>query len=514
MPRMDIAKIDRRIKLGLLAASVATLLALGAAALRENVFAPWRQVRNQYAGILQARATDARGRDLAEQFEVRVVQNVLPELGTIDRCITCHPGIDDPRMANEPQPFRTHPGDYLVNHPPEKFGCTICHRGQGRALVFDESKAVGHHWDYPLLPENLTASACGVCHGADEVAANGGAAYALGKTLFEQKGCFSCHKVGGRGGSLGPALDNEGLKVPGQLVTTHLEGPRTLPQWLLEHFEDPQKLVAGSQMRPPRLSEEELEALTVYMLSLQQRDLKGQYLSPAKHLELYKKAHPDPMTGEALYGRFCANCHQTGAFGAYDKFFAKFMPAVRGPYYVQAASPEFLDATIRAGHPGTLMPAWSKQAGGLSDEEIAKIRDYLLSGPVDPQDRLPAEALAMARDQSFKAQGNATAGQFIFDLHCAACHAAGGAGDLAPSLANPVFQEAATDGFLFATIAYGRRDAAMPGFLAPNGGGFGPREIENLVTYLRSLRPGTPAAPNVTDLAARTPSQNESEQVQ
>ena len=41
--------------------------------------------------------------------------------------------------------------------------------------------------------------------------------------------------------------------------------------------------------------------------------------------------------------------------------FSEILSAIRGKTYVQVATAEYLEATIRAGHPGTLMPAWDRK---------------------------------------------------------------------------------------------------------------------------------------------------------
>ncbi len=491
MGPVNMERIDARIKWGLVITGILTLGFLAAAALRENVFSEWRVVRKEYAALLREKATDERGQTLAGQFQVQIAQAVIPALNTVDRCVTCHAGIDDPRLADAKQPFRTHPGDYVKNHPVEQFGCTVCHRGQGRALMFEEAKAEGHHWDYPLLPVELTQSSCAVCHTAGEVADRGGGQLAAGKALFEAKGCQACHKLNGRGGNLGPALDNEGLKVRGMLPMAGVQGPRTLPQWLIEHFRDPQAVVAGSQMKPPQLSEEEITQLTTYMLSLQVRDLPQTYLSPGKHLELYKKSHPDPLSGEELYNRYCATCHDTGRMGRYDKFFNQFMPAVRGVSFTQLASNTFIEETIRQGRPGTLMPPWGAAAGGLSDAEIQRIREYLQSAPITPEERLPTEVVQAARINALPAPGDPVRGKAVFTRHCAGCHLTG----LAPIVFNPALLKNAPDGFIYATIAHGRRNTPMPGFLGPDQGGFRPQDIADVVMYLRSVGGGNVGAP-------------------
>src|ERR1043166_1049186 len=94
----------------------------------------------------------------------------------VDRCTTCHLGIDKKGFEHEKQPFTTHPdlAFYLQGpHPIDKVGCTSCHQGRGRATGFmtavhipssaEEEKAWGknyshsdtyhpfHFWDYPMM---------------------------------------------------------------------------------------------------------------------------------------------------------------------------------------------------------------------------------------------------------------------------------------------------------------------------------------------------------------------------
>lgn len=497
--RAEASGRDRAHKIWLLVVSLAVLAVLVVAALKENVYPDWRMHQLEYAGLLRDKADDDWGRKLAADFQIQMRQVVVPAIDTTDRCVTCHVGIDDPRMTDVPSPYTVHPGEMLRWHDVNRFGCTICHRGQGRALVFAEAKAVGLHWDYPMLPLNLTQSACGVCHGASEVAARGGEKYALGEALFGQKGCLGCHRLKGRGGNTGPALDGEGMKVPAALVATGLDGPRTLPQWLTEHFADPQRVVLGSQMQPPQLSDEENEALTIYMLSLQQRDLPESYLSPGRHLAAYKSAMPDPESGPELFTRYCSVCHDTGAYGRYDKFFAEFFPAVRGSSLVQIADDRYLEENIRKGRPGRLMPPWDQPSGGLTDSDIAKLIEFLRSGDADLPSRLSPENVAWARDRTVTIQGDVVAGGTLFARHCVGCHGTAGSGLLAPALANPVFQKTVWDRFLYATIAWGRQDTAMPAFLGPGDGGFAPAQVEALVAYVRTL--GKPLSTNQGETA-------------
>ena len=85
------------------------------------------------------------GRSHALEFAKRgakVVVNDLEEdlvymgMPKVDRCMTCHVGIDKKGYEDAPQPYTTHPKiDFMVgpssSHPISEFGCTSCHLGRG-----------------------------------------------------------------------------------------------------------------------------------------------------------------------------------------------------------------------------------------------------------------------------------------------------------------------------------------------------------------------------------------------
>ena len=484
---------DHRLKVGVVVVGALLLAAFLWAGLKENVYTDWHHYQLEYRKILKKKAKTKLGRKLHRDFDIRIRQVVIPELGVVDRCVSCHGGITDPRMTDVKNPHKIHPGQYLSQHEVGKYGCTICHRGQGRALVFSEAKAVGYHWPYPMLPKGLTQSSCGLCHSPAEVRSAGGDKYALGHRLFNRRGCVSCHKLYGRGGSLGPELTREGWKAPQEVPMKHVRGPKTLARWLYEHFQNPQRIVPGSQMPPPRLTTRQLEALTIYTLSLQNRDLPSKYLSPGKYLELHRLRNPPEMTGKALVAQYCGTCHDTGNYGRYDAFYQRFIPAIRGPSFVQLATPAYVDDAIRRGRPGTPMAAW---AGGLKEPELVKIRNYLLGRKVRPEVRLPAAVVTRAKDPSLVIQGDVRLGAAIFAKQCASCHGPRGQGGLGPALANRVFVQNATDGFLQATIAHGRADTAMPAFLGTHQGSYRTPQVNALVAFVRSLGGGV--RPNKT----------------
>ena len=84
--------------------------------------------------------------------------------------------------------------------------------------------------------------------------------------------------------------------------------------------------------------------------------------------------------------------------------------------------------------------------------------------------------------------GSLTNGAMLFGANCAGCHGAAGRGGVAPELANPTFQEAATDGFLATTIRHGRHGTAMPSFQPPGAAGLSDADIADLVVFIRSSR--------------------------
>jgi mono/diheme cytochrome c family protein len=478
VPPRRLVAADRWPRATLLLASSVTLAFLVLAMYRENFMTEWRGHQRNYRRML-LQSEDERQRQLGQAFDVELRQIDLPPLGAIDRCVSCHVGIDNPAMVQAQQPYRSHPGELLKWHPVEKYGCTVCHRGRGAATTFHGAAAREEYWDYPLLPVPLTQASCGACHAPDSPRmAKHAPKLALGRQLFLDRGCQSCHKLGSIGGQLGPLLDNEGLKIKHQLPMAHVKGERNLVNWLQQHFDNPQRIVGGSQMRPPRLTRPENEALTVYMLSLQDRDWPLKYVPAdrvaAWNAELHQKT-TDPVV---LYNRFCVSCHDDGTFSPWDRFFGRFVPAIRGPGLRAVADSDYLRTAIEQGRPGTLMPAWGKNAGGLTTEQVNALVQYLEAGDARPPQQLRPAPTQLTG-------GNADRGSDLFGQLCAGCHAGG---KVAPNLGNPVFQKSASSRFIALTIVNGRADTAMPAFQRPGAASLTDDEIRDLVSHVRSLR--------------------------
>jgi mono/diheme cytochrome c family protein len=540
----------------LLWTSLGTLLVLAFAAYSENVLAGWRRLQREAGGRLPA----------GTAFEVRLRQVVVPQTGGVDRCTSCHLGM----QPGEPAV----PGDRLLGphppvvHDPAVFGCTVCHGGQGRATTVEDAHGDVPHWPEPMLPRRFLSAGCGTCHthlsvpglaalergrglfersdclachrvsGRGGTQRPGGAGGAEGpdlstagirgfradwhehhaaerekapsgpwrsafaplapadrealaaflrslvgapglveaKALFHSLGCRGCHAVGGVGGTDGPDLTREGMLDPGQRSFAGVPGPRTVPGWLAEHFRAPARVVPGSLMPEMSLSEDQIDRLVLYVLSLRRAPL-SQALWPTDRLRSERLGEREFSTdGATLYGTFCAACHGHSGEGMRYPGMAPF-PAVGNPDFLSLACDDFLAETVRHGRPGRRMPSWGDR---LRPAEIAALVSHVraLGGVECRRDPRPPRW----------ARGDADQGRRLYAWACGGCHGKDGEGGEGPMLSNPVLQRSATDGYLAETIARGRRGTAMLGFDAPTPTrpALSAEEIESVVTFLRT----------------------------
>lgn len=219
---------------------------------------------------------------------LKVQQVWLPQLNATDRCITCHMGVENPLFANEEQPYKTHPGNIMKTHPVDKFGCTVCHQGDGQATTVEATHGTVHHLNRQLLAKDYAQSSCVKCHmelhdqSVTEAMFPEGAAFFEGRGLTYKYGCRGCHNINGEGGSIGPELTGLGSKTELAFMLihdmNHLDGPHTKAMWVYEHFKNPQKVVPGNPelnfaptvMPNFGLTDDQARALTIYMLGLRE----------------------------------------------------------------------------------------------------------------------------------------------------------------------------------------------------------------------------------------------------
>jgi cytochrome c551/c552 len=135
------------------------------------------------------------------------------EYNIVDRCEVCHAGVREPLdvTAADMAPggpgktpdafaraFVSHPNRELLQiHNPDKFGCSGCHWGNGRATT-SEFKSHGQNkfWLWPMFEKENTEAGCQQCHAKDRVT-QGADTLNLGRDLFAQRGCMGCHRYEG-----------------------------------------------------------------------------------------------------------------------------------------------------------------------------------------------------------------------------------------------------------------------------------------------------------------------------
>ena len=296
----------------LLLSSLACVALLGLHAWRENLGTEWRPYQQAYARALAARAQTDAERAAARGFEIELRQVVTAGGIVIDRCVSCHTAIEDPRMKHEPEPLRTHPGDYVDVHPVERFGCTLCHDGQGLAVNFQEAAAYerSRFWEKPLLKRPFVEANCYRCH--TEVLRQT-PTYARGKQIFDGSGCIGCHTVRGRGGAVGPDLSEVGdssryVKVPTSQhhdLVARFRGNETVA-YLYEAVRWPSAQPARTTMPDFGFTDEEVVALVVYLKSLVRPPAAASLLPPTRP----PLPPTDPVQrGLAVYAKYCIGCH-------------------------------------------------------------------------------------------------------------------------------------------------------------------------------------------------------------
>lgn len=301
------------------------------------------------------------------------------------------------------------------------------------------------------------------------------------KAQFNTVGCAGCHTVGSFGGDAGVNLSLSGFKDPNQLVFSKVPGDHTLSNWIVQHFRSPASTVAGSQMPALGLSNDQIDLLTLYTLSLRRRTLPDIQLPKDRVKAMRFGGREFANTGETIYTAVCSSCH--GATGKGTRFPGLVPnPSITNLDFLELASDDFLLRTIRSGRPGRPMLPWGERENGFTEEEIRSLIAYIrqLGGNVQfVPDTMP----------QVWARGDAGSGERLFTSNCSGCHGKSGIGGDGPALGNKAFLSSATDTYLVGTIGRGRRGTVMQGFSNPSPirRVLTQSEIEAIIVYLRSL---------------------------
>lgn len=122
--------------------------------------------------------------------------------------------------------------------------------------------------------EEIKATGAG---GAAPVANQDPVAY--GKDVYDLYECYNCHKIGGKGGTKkrGPVLDNIGNVATADQLKQKIFEPATL---LTEGFEKEFKKKMMPKNYPELMSEQELEALVTYLMTLKNPSVETPKMIP------------------------------------------------------------------------------------------------------------------------------------------------------------------------------------------------------------------------------------------
>ena len=155
-----------------------------------------------------------------------------------------------------------------------------------------------------------------------------------GQRLYRQLNCEYCHRIGNKGGDVGPALD----KVVGGETE----------EWLERHFRNPREVTKGSAMPKLNLLDEEIKDLTAYMLSLGAG-------AP------YSEAAPK------LFADNCAACHKIGKEGADVGPDLSLIGTVRDKTYIR----KYLDDPSKL-NSSSAMPGFKGQLTDIQLEDLSR----------------------------------------------------------------------------------------------------------------------------------------------
>jgi mono/diheme cytochrome c family protein len=299
-------RISMPIKIALVV-GVAFLLTGNAFIMYKNYNNEWRTYQEQYLKMASEKTTDPQLKEIINARTPRIEQLVITGFGKerVDRCLTCHTGIDDERFKDAPQPFRTHP-KVAGNHPYRTFGCTTCHAGNGRGLSVSDAHGKDKYWMEPLIYGDYIETGCAKCHPAPYLKEL--PVLRKGSELFMTKACYGCHKVEGvADGKLGIELTRVGAKWGVDYIHESIVDPKA------NNFE--------SIMPTMEMTKEEVKALVIYLKSLTGENLVQGPVERYEKLKIWKQQKPADVAVTAESGKrvfeekSCNACHTINGVG-------------------------------------------------------------------------------------------------------------------------------------------------------------------------------------------------------
>jgi cytochrome c551/c552 len=138
-----------------------------------------------------------------KDFREEIKQIHVADIDLVDRCESCHLGTREPLVLTAAdmggnEVFVSHPNKELLQiHDPEKFGCSPCHNGNGRATTsVEKAHGLNKFWLWPLYSKDNIEAGCQQCHTRDRYLPQA-TTLNTGKFLFDHRGCVGCHRYEG-----------------------------------------------------------------------------------------------------------------------------------------------------------------------------------------------------------------------------------------------------------------------------------------------------------------------------
>jgi cytochrome c2 len=338
--------------------------------------------------------------------------------------------------------FRSHPNLdlYLSSsspHPVDRFGCTVCHQGEGQSITFagavhapnsesqrehwEEGAVNGQklhweereHWIWPQFPTRYVQASCLLCHpnnrpipGADKLN--------FGREVWERLSCVGCHKMKGYEDEpkRGPDLRRMTAKLSKEWVAYWLEDPaRFRPKTNMPRFfngpesallaptkeEKADAKVAGPEEKAKTLydydvrEQVEIKAITRYLFEKSAAFAKEEE-GRGKTFNLPKYEKGSAARGKTLFtARGCVGCHRVEPTKAEAEARRSYAPDEFGPNLYNTAhktTPEWIQAWVsnpKHYWDETRMPNLRLDAGDARD-----IATYLTEGEGVKDEKLDA----------------------------------------------------------------------------------------------------------------------------
>ncbi len=349
---------------------------------------PWKEYQKEFYKLTCRTTKNPKCRQKAEKIQ----QIWLPELGIVDRCITCHQAEDRKGFHNAPHPFKIHSGNYLKIHPVKRFGCVVCHDGQGEALTVDDAHGKVTYSGRSLLKGKFTEASCMRCHQMPQsmpldTVFKDALTLSRGWQLFNKYNCVACHKLTGykRPEHIAPSLSKIGSKVK--------------REWLFRWLKKPEDYFPDTRMPLYRFTDQDMADIASYLFELKDKDFQIPLGFIPDDKKLIQK-------GKILFESIgCLGCHKINDKGvSFGPDLSDIGNKVRPEWLYQfLKNPKSYD-------PKTIIPDFR-----LNKEDIPAITAYLISLKKEEPQRKEVVNTSLSGD---KERGK----KLINDYGCLGCH--------------------------------------------------------------------------------------------